>query len=104
LKLFAPLVFAAYHQRLATSVAFVASYESLAAADGACDGGWLAAAGAHGVATFYLPETGGAFKAEWRTAAALGTQMGAPLYHFVALDAGLFVCSHKSNLHFGIIH
>ena len=72
LRFSAPPVFTAYHQRLAASVAFVAARESLTAADGAYDSGWLTASGAYGIAALYWFETGGAFKAERRAAATSG--------------------------------
>jgi len=91
LKLPAPLVFAAYHQRFSAGVAFVAAHESLPAADGAGCDKRPAAAGACGVAAHYRFEASWALKAKGRAAAAFGAQAGVPLYHFSAMDTWLLV-------------
>jgi len=64
LKLTAPLVSAAYHQRFSADIAFFAARESLTAADGTDGGKRSAAAGAYCVAALYRFEAGRALKAK----------------------------------------
>jgi hypothetical protein len=94
LQLPAPAVFAAYHQRYFTGVAFFAAREDRLAAKRAERRQIPPAPGAYGVAPPDFFYAGRAVIAKRASARAFWAEAAVALDHFAALHTGLLVCSH----------